>query len=472
MSQFNFSSSISFLLVLFLCSCAGNQNPNDQSLPLSIEEAEILPADTNDLVVLKSSLNSNYYEPGQTENFRYLYLEVSTKPFEIKNEERKPLNICLVIDRSGSMGGDKLAFVKDAAVFVLENLNSSDFLSIVSYDDEVVTEWASGNVKDKTAIRSKIEQLFDRGGTNLGGGLLQGYNEVKTNFSQDYTNRVLLLTDGLANEGITDPIELNKIARMMNVENGISLSTFGVGVDYNEDLLQSMAENGAGNYYFIESPEDIPSIFKDELDGLLRVLAQNTLLEIELPQGVKVDRVFGFKYEQEKTNLKIHFRDLTADDTKGVLVKMSVASDANQDLSFSSKLKYTLAVEDYATKDLTINTVLQPTHDTSVISESRSKTVEQWVTFYEANYNIEKAMAEADKGNYDHAKSLLELNGDYLKSRNYSWGASVYTIKIEAQNSSYDSAIIEMEEMEEEIKKSVQKDFKSKNYYMKTRKSK
>lgn len=472
MRSFNFSSFLSFSLVLFLCSCAGNQNPTEQDAPSSVETAELLPADTNGLVVLRSSLNSNFYTPGQSENFRYLYLEVSTKPIEIDEEERKPLNICLVVDKSGSMQGDKIAYVKDAAVFVLENLNSNDYLSIVSYDDEVVTEWASGKIEDKTAIRSKIEQLFDGGGTNLGGGLLQGYNEVKTNFNKDYTNRVLLLTDGLANVGITEPSELNNIARTMNIENGISLSTFGVGIDYNEDLLQSMAENGAGNYYFIESAEDIPDIFKQELDGLLRVVAQNTLLEIDLPEGVGVEHVFGFKYEQDKSTLKIHFRDLTADDTKGVLVKMTVTEHASQDLSFSSRLKYTLAVEDYSTKNLVINTVLQPTHDTSLITESRSKTVEQWVTFYEANYNIEKAMAEADKGNYDAAKVLIDKNSEYIKTRTYNWGSNSYTIKIEDQNASYDSVVVEMEEMEEEAKKSVQKGFKSENYYMKTRKSK
>lgn len=460
------AASLAFLFASCINSNASRTVDDDEKPEFS----EILPSDSNDLVKLTAAINSTYYIPGKMDDGAYLYLEVKTKPIDLEGRTRKPLNISLVIDRSGSMSGDKMEYAKKAAAFVVDNLNSNDYLSIVSYDDEVETEWASGLIKDKTLIKSKIESLFDRGSTNLGGGMLQGYDEGKKTFNVEYTNRVLLLTDGLANVGVTDPLALGKIARNMNIENNISLSTFGVGIDYNEDLLQSLAENGGGNYYFIASPDEIPNIFKQEMDGLLAVIAQNTKLEVSLPKGVTVQNVFGFKSEIEDGNLGIYFRDLSANDTKGVLIKFSVDETFDGDLQFASKLNYTEAIGEMKNQELLVNMVMQPTTDNALVSEHRSKTVEQWVTFYEANLVIEKAMEEADKGNYDKARSLLKGNNVYMEERSYRWGLNASASKAATYNSAYDSVVVEMEDMDEDVKKGYQKEFKNENYKMKVRK--
>ncbi len=247
-------------------------------------------------------------------------MEAHAGKFIPTESKRLPLNISLVLDRSGSMSGDKIEYVRRAASFVVDNLQPEDVLSIVSYDDNVEVEFPSSQVLNKELIKNKIRNLTDRGSTNLSGGMLEGFKQVKSTYKSGYVNRVLLLSDGLANAGVTDPALLrNMVTEKVRTE-GISLSTFGVGADFNEDLMTSLAENGSGNYYFIESPDKIPAIFDQELKGLLSVVAQNMDLELVLPEGVQIDKVFGYPYKVEKGVLKIDFRDIFSEDTKGVLV--------------------------------------------------------------------------------------------------------------------------------------------------------
>ncbi|MBI1183216.1 VWA domain-containing protein [bacterium] len=460
-----------FSLTFLFLSCVSSSSPANGEETVTNEVTGLqLPSDSNDLVKLTASLNNLYYYPARTDSGNYLYLEVATNDVKVDEKERKPLNISLVIDRSGSMQGDKLAYVKKAAEFVVDNLNATDFLSIVSYDEEIITEWAAGPVTDKTLIKQKINSLFDRGSTNLGGGLLQGYAEVKKHFNANYTNRVLLLTDGLANVGITNPVQLMQMAKNYNIEHNISLSTFGVGIDYNEDLLQGMAEYGAGNYYFISSPEDIPAIFKQELEGLLAIVAQNSLLEITLPEGVEIEHVYGFKYEKEGSKLKIYFRDLVSGSEKGVLVRLKVNEQYDGDLFFSSQLTYQRAIGDYNTDTLLVNCVLQPARDHELLASGRNAEVEQWVTFYEANLRIEKAMKAVDRGEMDSARTMINYNKSYIEGRKDKWGSNKYIEMSDETNSKYDTVVVEMNEMDEEEIKANQKAVKSENYLQKVRK--
>ena len=170
-----------------------------------------------------------------------------------------------------------------AVDFVIQNLNSGDYLSIVQYDDHVKVLSHSAQVKDKTSLQKIVNGIVAGGMTNLSGGMLEGYNEVKITQKEGFVNRVLLLSDGLANVGISDPAQLKEIAGRQFRENKIGLSTFGVGADFNEELMMHLSEYGGANYYFIETPDQIPQIFAKELQGLLSVVAQNTVLEIDFP---------------------------------------------------------------------------------------------------------------------------------------------------------------------------------------------
>jgi len=121
-----------------------------------------------------------------------------------------------------------------------------------------------------------INRVSPRGSTNLGGGMIEGYRQVERFASKEFTNRVILLSDGLANQGITDPRQLNSIARRNRIHS-ISLTTMGVGLDYNENLMVGLAEYGGGSYYFIEHPRSIAHILNKEFNSLSSILASFVL---------------------------------------------------------------------------------------------------------------------------------------------------------------------------------------------------
>ena len=192
--------------------------------------------------------------------------------------ERSPLNLSVVLDRSGSMEGSKLAYVKEAAQFLVCQLGVQDCFSLVTYDSTVAVPVAPTRVVHKDQINQTIQAIHAGGQTNLSGGWLQGCelvdegigyrpeprslkprtrwlpNRREQSLAQAQVNRVLLLTDGLANRGVTDPHRLALIARQKH-EEGVHTTTIGVGTQFNEDLLVHMASEGGGNFYFIDNPD-------------------------------------------------------------------------------------------------------------------------------------------------------------------------------------------------------------------------
>jgi Ca-activated chloride channel family protein len=194
--------------------------------------------------------------------------------------ERPRLNLGLALDRSGSMAGDKIRKAREAAIFVVKQLTPQDRVAIVAYDSEVELVLPSTPATDKTAIIAAIERIHDRGSTHLFGGWSEAAHQVAQHLDPAALNRVLLLTDGLANQGLTDPQEIGRHVGEL-ARRGVSTSTLGIGRDFNEDLLALMADRGEGNFYFIESSADLPRIFALELSGLLATFAKQVRLELE-----------------------------------------------------------------------------------------------------------------------------------------------------------------------------------------------
>ncbi len=214
-------------------------------------------------------------------------LLLSFRASEIVESPRRNLNLSLVIDRSGSMAGAPLHHALKAAESVVEQLEANDVLSVVVYDDRVDTVVPPQPVTDKSALKNSIRRVRAGGITNLSGGWLQGCEYVKNQLDSQKINRVLLLTDGLANMGIQDPKVLTATAGK-KAEEGITTTTLGFAQGFNEDLLIGMARAANGNFYFIQSIDEATEVFSIELDSLRAVVGQNLKVILELADGVNL----------------------------------------------------------------------------------------------------------------------------------------------------------------------------------------
>jgi Ca-activated chloride channel family protein len=264
---------------------------------------------------------------------------VITSPKRSARTDRKPLNISLVIDKSGSMHGEKLEYVKRAAAQALSVLNEDDRFSIIAFDSEIypISESQAASESNKKAALRTIKTLASGSSTNLSGGWLRGAQQVADNKSDQSLNRVLLLTDGLANRGIQDVEELAEHASELYAR-GVSTSTFGVGLDYAEGLLAPMAASGGGHYYFIASPDQIPGIFAEELDELAAITATDTEVKISKPEYVSIELEGRWPAKRTKRQLKVQLGAIPANTEQTLYFKL-VAPPHNKRKSFSISAK-------------------------------------------------------------------------------------------------------------------------------------
>jgi len=214
------------------------------------------------------------------------FVNVSLQAPECEDAQRKPMDLVVVLDKSGSMSGEKLKLCLETIKFLTENLTAQDNLAVVSYDTNVKTEFSlkACTPQGKEEIVRTVDRIRAGSMTNLSGGLLQGISELAK--GQNEIQSVMLLTDGLANHGITqiDPlVQCTKSALTSHNLQKANIFTFGYGKDHSTDMLRALSDAGQGLYYFLEATDDIPTAFADCLGGLLSVVAQNITLELEMP---------------------------------------------------------------------------------------------------------------------------------------------------------------------------------------------
>ncbi len=238
--------------------------------------------------------------------------------------ERPPVNLVIVLDRSGSMNGDKLVQARAAAVEALSRLDRRDLLSVVVYDHEVSTLIAPQHPNDLGRLERQIRGITSRGNTALFAGVSQGAAELRKNLERrGFVHRVLLLSDGMANVGPSSVDDLGRLGTALRRE-GIAVTTVGLGDGFNEDLMTALAQRSDGNHYYVAESGDLPQIFAQELGDVLNVVAQRVEVTIEFPEGVRVIRSIGREAECRDRTVTFGLNQLYGGQEKFLLVEVEV----------------------------------------------------------------------------------------------------------------------------------------------------
>jgi Ca-activated chloride channel family protein len=221
-----------------------------------------------------------------------LYATFSFFPPKMENDERALLDISVAMDRSGSMGTEKMEAAKQSLQKLVDHLKPDDTLGVVVFDStvDIVFEPMKMTAENKGVAKQKISQIQSRSATNLSGGLFKALDFLKgMEKAEGRVRKCLVFTDGQANNGISDPKQLAEAA--LEYRAGIGISSFGYGRDHNAELLSEISQDGS--FYFIETPDKILHAFGTELGGLVSTFAQNVELRLTPGEGVQIDEVLN-----------------------------------------------------------------------------------------------------------------------------------------------------------------------------------
>lgn len=274
-------------------------------------------------------------------NQREAVLQIGfTTPSVNERTNLRPLNLALVIDKSGSMADeDKMSRVKESLRTMLDKLREDDIVSIIVFDTDAQVLFPARAIGNGDAIRNTIESIQPNGSTNLHAGLMLGYREAQKNFEKDATNRVILLTDGIANVGTVDP---QRIAAESSEYNGrgVELSTIGVGLDLNNDLLRTLAKSGRGLYHFVSDYKDIDKVFVTEVQSLISSVARNVKLDVVVDPNLSVEKIYGYDPRFSKNDFSMNLENMNNGVTQAIIVRFR-ANNANKNFnSVKVRLSY------------------------------------------------------------------------------------------------------------------------------------
>lgn len=253
---------------------------------------------------------------------RYVLLQLVAPALE-RITDRPPVHLAFVVDRSGSMAGQKIALAKRAVEDGIMRLDATDRFAVVSYDQQidVVIDSTTATAEAKQMALARLRAIDARGSTDLAEGWLRGCEQVALGLTDDAIGRCLLLTDGLANVGIKDPAILRTHATELRARR-ITTTTFGVGTDFDEVLLQSMADAGAGHYYYIDSVARIPDFMASEVGEALETVARDAVIAAHTPD-VLVEPIGPLAFTRAGDATLVHLDDLVSGQVLEVVLKLT-----------------------------------------------------------------------------------------------------------------------------------------------------
>ena len=356
-----------------------------------------------------------------------------------ENSARPPLNLALVLDRSGSMSdAGKIDYLKRAAKLAVDRLGENDTLSIVEYDDQITLMRAAARVGDTSEIKRKIDELEPRGSTNLAGGMMRGVEESKAAIrgpaSRDGTiTRVILMSDGLANTGVTNPTEIARLVRDAK-HDGVRISAIGLGRDYDEDLMQAIAENGGGRYYYVESPTQIARMFQEELSTLFETCASDIELQFRGTAVIKKVEVIGYDDANGTRDAKRALEDVYSGEKRSVLLRLEVAAPSSGRVDLGQLVLSYKTAKTREAKTFTQALSVDVSSDRAAVDRARNADAMVEATLAEAERSHQSQVKLFEQGRRAEAQQNLTAMARDLEAKNRTLKDDRISRKIEALN--------------------------------------
>lgn len=413
---------------------------NAKSLILPVLLLAALPAFAGrPLVTLRAELDRGVLPANQAQT-AVIKLTLDTAPLP-REAERPPVNLTLVLDRSGSMRGAPIQHAREAAIEAIRRLGPNDIFSLVTYDSVIETLIPAGRLTDRREAEQIIRNITPRGMTALFGGVSQGAEELRKHMEIEGApriHRMILLSDGLANVGPSSPEDLGRLGQSLAKE-GIAVTTIGLGNDFNEDLMTRLARQSDGNTYYVENSRDLVRIFNEELGDTLSVAARGVFVSFQCPPGVRPVRSLGRDARIEGQTVEIRLNQLYGGQLRHLLLEVELpATPAQVDLPVVNALVRYENLLLQAEETQTAALVARFSETEQEVQASVNPVVMQEYMMFQAAEARTQAVELYERGERDQAQQVLFINSMQLQQAGETYnlpGLNAEAVNIQHHNS-------------------------------------
>lgn len=391
--------------------------------PAPAQEPAPAPAEVPGSLRLTGRLSHPYVTPGTSD----VFINVEVTGVEVPGSKRAPVNLALVIDRSGSMSGEKIAQARRAAAQLVDQLTAQDRLAIVDYGTDVrVFRGELATDENKRRMKAYIARIEDSGGTNIADGLAVGRAQVAAARSDFSANRLMLLSDGQPTVGMTSRAGLVRLAQSIKAQ-GVTVTALGVGYDFNEDLMSSLASVGGGSYGYLKDASAIAGILQRDLQQATTLVARDVTLRLTLPDGVDSAEVLGRPSTAQGRTVSIPLPDFSAGQVERMVVRVRASATAGataQDIG-ALKLAYQdVLAERAADSSLKLAAAVTLDHGLALKHTDRDTLVV--ATRAKSAQNVRRAAEAVERGDLSGARREMdEAQGNFAAIEDVVGGANI-----------------------------------------------
>jgi Ca-activated chloride channel family protein len=398
----------------------------EEKSPPSYEESvghRVQGPPVNPMLNVKVTPLMEHYDNGAPSSTPVLF-EIETAAGKLGNQ-RPSFELCLVLDRSGSMAGEKLDMAKRAITEIIQNLRKGDILHCVVYGSVVRTVFrdvqGGGDCKFRDSLIEEVNQLRCEGCTNLSGGLERGVKLItgcKYPRQVGSLRRMFVFSDGIANVGITDVSGVVNLVRTIKARD-ISVDSFGIGVDFEADMMKNIAEVGGGVFYFIDTPGVISTMVSKAVQEMIGVVGVDAVLKLECDNGTLVRKHYGGLVSEPSTDKRCVIGDLNEDNVRSVLIELGhTPGETGEAVRLRWELAYTAKSSqgdnaEVLRGELALNAVrVEPN---SAVCDTRNVAVQNYITIQEASDSDMHIATLLRSGSIDEAKRVQDLQIEMLR---------------------------------------------------------